>query len=246
MNKKWISSLQNPLVKHLIKLRNDAAYRYEQQSLVIEGIKPVQEVAPFIKKLIYAENSSFPSLNIGEEWTVSDAVFNKISGMSSPEGVLAEVKMPSFSALKGLKFIVALDGINDPGNLGTLLRTALALGWEGAFILPNSCDLFNEKALRSARGAHFRLPLLKGTAQDLKQLINDNGLKAVVGDLRGCPPDQLSTNQGKLLVLGNEAHGASEEIKAFCTKVTIPMPGEMESLNVAVAGGILMYILRYR
>ncbi len=241
-----ISSLQNPLIKHLINLRNDREYRYSQKSIIIEGIKPVIEVAGFIKKLICIESTAHIDIEVPEKWIVTDAIMKKISGMTSPEGVLAEVQMPTLSALKGVKSVVALDGINDPGNLGTLIRTALALGWEGIFILPNSCDPFNEKAIRAARGAHFRIPIALGKAEELKTLIEKNKLEPFVADLQGTYPEDLEKSSGRLLVLGNEAHGASEEVKRLCSKVTIPMPGEMESLNVAVAGGILMYLLSAR
>lgn len=242
-----ITSAQNPLVKHLVKLRKDKDYRYAQQSLILEGIKPVKEVIPFIKKIIRAESASIDLSLEAEEWIVTDAIFAKISGMISPEGILAEVQMPSWSTLNGLQWIVALDGINDPGNLGTLLRTALALGWQGVYILSNSCDPFNEKAVRAARGAHFRLPLAFGTQKSLVNLIEQNKLEPVVADIKGTAIELYpSTETGTLLVLGNEAHGASPEMQRICSKVKIPMQGEMESLNVAIAGSILMYTLRNR
>src|SRR6185295_12199026 len=98
----------------------------------------------------------------------------------------------------------------------------------------HSCDPFNEKAIRAARGAHFRLPLAMGSYEDLKRIVKENNLDPLVADLEGSTPSELSKNKGKLLVLGNEANGASAEIQQFCSKVTIPMPGEMESLNVAI------------
>lgn len=238
-----LTSLQNPLIKHLVKLRLNRDYRYEQHSLIVEGAKPVAEVAPYIKKLFYLE-SARPPIEAPEAWPVSEAVMHKISGMTSPEGVIAETRMPEFGLPKNAKWVVALDGINDPGNMGTLLRTALAFGWQGVFILPSSCDPFNEKAIRAARGAHFRIPLAFGSLEDLKNLSERCKLKPFVAELEGISPENLPMKEGKLLVLGNEAHGASQELHEWCTKITLPMPGEMESLNVAIAGGILMYLLR--
>lgn len=244
MKNETLTSLQNPLVKHVVKLRNEKEYRYEQKSVIVEGIKPVLEVAPFIKKVFYIESLSHLVSAIQNKWAVSPEVMAKMTGMQHPEGLLAEVVMPEFSSLADLKYIVALDNINDPGNMGTLLRTALALGWEGLYILENSCDPFNEKVLRAARGAHFRLPIAFGFASTLRQLIQNNGLKGYAADVKGCSPNQVDISSGVLLVLGNEAHGCSEEVLNFCSKVSIPMPGEMESLNVAVAGGILMYAIK--
>jgi TrmH family RNA methyltransferase len=163
--------------------------------------------------------------------------------MISPEGVIAEVRMPSFVLLDKAKQVLALDGISDPGNMGTLLRTALALGWDAVYFLPGSCDPFNEKTIRAARGAHFKLSLAKGNDEQLHEWVKRNKVQSVVADIKGQVPENVPAAQCRLLVLGNEAHGASAAIRQFCQPVTIPMPGEMESLNVAIAGGILLYLL---
>ena len=239
-----ITSLQHPLVKHLLKLRRESAERYQHQALVLEGLKPIQEVSTLITKLLYTPGyASFAQSISGEKWLVTEAILHKISGMSSPEGIIAEIRMPSFVALDKAKHVLALDGISDPGNLGTLLRTALALGWEAVYFLPGSCDPFNEKALRAARGAHFKLALAKGTAEQLLQWTETEEVQALVADVKGKSPTLLPPASRRLLIVGNEAHGASAIVRRFCQPVAIPMPGEMESLNVAVAGGILLYLL---
>lgn len=241
----FITSLQHPLVKHLVKLREQRDYRYSQQTIVVEGLKPILELGPYIKKIIRTETAEPPSIDGPEEWIVTEAVMKKISGMTSPEGILAEAQMPPFSTLSGCRFILVLDAINDPGNMGALIRTALALGWDGIYLLPNCCDPFNEKVIRAARGAHFRFPLRMGDATELKALADELHLPIWAADLEGKIPEQASMKTGGLLVLGNEAQGVSDSVKQYCTKVTIPMPGPMESLNVAVAGGILMYLFRH-
>lgn len=239
-----LTSLQHPLVKHLVKLRTDSAYRHESQAIILEGLKPIREVSTRITKLLYTPPyASFAASLQCEKWLVVEAILHKISGMTSPEGILAEIRMPSFVLLDKVKQVLALDGISDPGNVGTLLRTALALGWEAVYFLPGSCDPFNEKAVRAARGAHFKLALAKGTAEQLHQWVLAQEAQPLVADIKGNIPEELSHAARRLLVLGNEAHGASAMIRQFCQSVTIPMPGEMESLNVAVAGGILLYLL---
>lgn len=239
-----LTSLQHPLVKHLVKLRTDSAYRHEHQALVLEGMKPIQEVSSLVTKILFTPAyASFASSFASEKWQVTEAIIHKISGMASPEGIIAEIHMPPFVSLDKAKQVLALDGVSDPGNMGTLLRTALALGWDAVYFLPGSCDPFNEKALRAARGAHFKLALAKGTAEQLQQWAQKEKIQPLVADLQGTEPDNVSVASRRLLVLGNEAHGASEAIRQFCQPVTIPMPGEMESLNVAVAGGILLYLL---
>jgi TrmH family RNA methyltransferase len=239
-----ITSLQHPLVKHLVKLRIDSSHRYECQALILEGVKPIQEVSTHITKLLYTPAYASVALSLsGEKWQVTEAILQKISGMSSPEGIVAEIRMPPFVSLDNARHILALDGISDPGNMGTLLRTALALGWETIYFLPESCDPFNEKVLRAARGAHFKLTLAKGTALQLHQWVDKERIQALLADIQGKAPEEVPMASRRLLVLGNEAHGASVEVRNFCQSVTIPMAGEMESLNVAIAGGILLYLL---
>lgn len=239
-----ISSLQHPLVKHLLKLRMDNTYRTAQHSLMLEGVKPIQEVSTQIMKLFYTPAyAAFADSIVAEKWQVTEAILQKISGMTSPEGVVAEIRMPHLGSLDEAHYVLGLDGISDPGNMGTLLRTALALGWETIYFLPGGCDPFNEKVLRAARGAHFKLTLVKGTVEHLQQWIQSQEVQALVADIRGISPQQVSFAAHRVLILGNEAQGATEAVKHFCTSVSIPMPGEMESLNVAVAGGILLYLL---
>lgn len=244
---KEISSLQHPLVKHLVKLRQNSDYRYDHHAILIEGIKMISEassLSPF-KTILTSTPELIPKQAKAEEILLaSPAIIQKISGLQSPEGILAEVTMPKPSSLKEKKYILALDQVNDPGNLGTILRTALALGWGGVFFLEESCDPYNEKALRASRGAVFRLPMARGKWQDLQKIVQENKLKAYVADTEGLPFNQISSSEGILLVLGNEAHGPSQKTLSTCTPITIPMPGKMESLNVSVAAGILLYTLK--
>lgn len=243
-----ITSLQHPLVKHLVKLRQNSNYRHDQQGVVIEGIKLVSEINQKLKaktiltcdpKLLQAD---FQAHKI---YLTSEDVMKKISGMMHPEGILAEFPMPLNSSLEGMKSILILDCINDPGNLGTLLRTALALGWEGAFIVGEGCDPYNEKTLRASRGACFSLPLQFGSWPELKALCTRNTLTPLLADLSGASPSAIK-DRNLMLVLSNEARGPSAEAIDFCQRVTIPLSGKMESLNVAVAGAILMYVLQER
>lgn len=246
-----ISSLDHPIVKRIVKLRVDSDFRRKESSVIIEGLKPVQEVCRHIHThtLIVSDRDIPLGLHAQKMYQVDARVMKKLSGMQSSEGILAEVEMPKPASLHDCHFIIALDGINDPANIGILLRTALALGWEGAFILNNSCDPYNEKALRAARGATFRLPIARGDWSELQKLTETHAFQSFVATIdKAAIPVKRETNIPKsikyLLVLGNEAHGASKEALALCRKIMIPMPGEMESLNVSVAGGILMHFLR--
>ncbi len=232
---KKIESSQNPLVKHLVKLRQERSYRYASQRVFVEGKNLIQELPEAIR-LLALEEKDFPPHIKAERLIVSPAVMQKLSGVKTPEGLIAEVEMPKNEALKG-KFLLAIDRVSDPGNLGTLLRTALALGWEGAYILEGSCDPYNEKALRAAKGATFRLPL----CQAGWEAVLECPLPRYVADIRGAPPIEVKE---ALLVLSHESTGAGEQAKSLCRAVSIPMSGRMESLNVATAGAILMYAMK--
>lgn len=244
-----ITSLQHPIVKHLVKLRQNSDYRKSCQALIVEGIKPISEVCKehHTKLLITSDENLIPKEVKPDEIILADeAVLKKISGMVHSEGIIAEVAMPKNSSLEGLQRIVVLDCINDPGNLGSLLRSALALGWDGAFIVGQGCDLYNEKALRAARGANFRLPIRHGSWEELKILTKKNQLTPLAASLEGTAIHDFKTEKGVLLVLSNEASGLSESAERFCEKVTIPISGKMESLNVAAAGAIAMYTINCR
>jgi TrmH family RNA methyltransferase len=241
---KRITSLQHPLVKHCVKLRKERAYREEEQSALVTGIKLIQEIRATtpIKTLITTEDP--PPFPAEEVALVTPEILKKITALANPEPLAALVELPKQADLSGKSFLIALDGVSDPGNLGTLLRTALALGWEGAFIAPNSTDPFNEKALRAAKGATFRLPLCTGTWEDLDALIADSKLSVYVADMHGKPFKSQEMRPPLLLVLGNESRGATSLAKKRYTPICIPMSGDMESLNVAIAGGILMHKMR--
>ncbi len=246
MKKTSLSSLQHPLVKHLVKLRTDACYRYEQGALFMEGIKPLKELAFAIRKIFYTSKAASVAEGLpGEKWEVTEGVLQKISGMVSPEGIGAELALPSFAPLSDQRRLLVLDQICDPGNMGTLLRTALAFQWDGVFFLHGCCDPFNEKVLRAARGAHFKIPLLKGAISTLAEWVAAQRVLAYAASLHGLSFESVSRQEKLLLALGNEARGPSEQIEALCTSVTIPMEGNMESLNVAVAGSILLYGLKH-
>lgn len=240
-----ISSLQHPLVKHLVKLRTSSSYRDETKTCLLEGSKIIQEVTNVNKILYTSAYSDFVSKFKCEKWLVTEAILHKISGVIAPEGIIAEVSMPKFSEIENVNSVLALDGISDPGNLGTLLRTALALGWTMVYFLPGCCDPFNDKSMRAARGAHFKIQMGSGTIQDLENWVKSKSVdvQALVADLEGISLTSVEKASRRLLILSNEAHGPSTELYRFCQKVTIPMTGKMESLNVAVAGGILLYHL---
>jgi TrmH family RNA methyltransferase len=167
-----------------------------------------------------------------------------------------------------LQRLLVLESVQDPGNLGTLLRCAAAFGWDAVWLLPGCCDPFNDKALRASRGAALRWPLAAGSLEELLQLVRQQGMlllaahpedpqqqqqqqqeeskpSSVGGTASSaeCSTASASQQQPVCLVLGTEGAGLSGEVLAVATPLAVPMSGRMESLNVGVAGAILMFAL---
>jgi len=193
---------------------------------------------------------------------VSDAAMRKIAGLEEDAGchLAAEVYAPAeadFATLTpgALPRLLALDGVQDPGNLGTLMRSAAGLGWGGVFLLPGCCDPFNDKALRASRGIALSLPIEKGDMVRLAHVCNVHGLKSLAASASGRDAGEvcrelptaghpIDRRDGVCLVLGSEGQGVTEEVRSFCEEVAIPMAGGVDSLNVGTAGGILMHLFR--
>ena len=242
---KEIKSLQHPSVKHLVKLRKEKGYRTDCQSLLIEGKKMVFECPIPLKTLIIRGGTPIPEpLKAETILLVTQEILEKISGTKTPEPYLAEILFPTSSSLKGKTKLLALDGVSDPGNVGTLIRTALAFGFEGVFLTSGSADPFNDKALRASKGAALHLLIQMGTEEELLTLIDENQLTPYVTDSKGKMVPTFTSPL--ILILGSEAHGPSATLKNRGTLISIPMNDQTESLNVAVAGGILMNKIQER
>lgn len=281
---KNITSTSNPFVKHCLKLRQSSSYRHSHGSALVVGTTPIREIYNFdgslqertvrMDCLLLLDKVEVPEGldNISTHTVrVSSMVMKKLSGVKSSESIeaIALMKIPaSFFSIDvnqkeadcrswfpSIHRILVLDGIQDPGNLGTLLRTAMAFKWGGVFLLPGCCDPFNEKALRASRGACFQLPIVSGSWYHLEVLKDEFQMKLLAGHAGGNeelrPVSQLSqelvdsfADVRLCLVLGSEGHGLSEDSQRVCELVTIPMQGEFESLNVSVAGGIFLYMLQ--
>lgn len=237
-----IVSLQHPIVKTFVKLRTSRKNREENRQIVLPGLKLCQEGGEL--DLLLVKKGTSPPVAAKKTYQVTEAILKKVTGQENPEPIAALAPMPKEASLEGKTRLLALDQIQDPGNMGTLLRTALALGWEGVFLTHSSVDPFNEKALRASMGASLRMPLRTGSPEELINLAKKESFTPLVADMGGVSLDQLNTPAKPLLILGSEAHGVSPELKASFQTVSIPITG-IESLNVAAAGAILMYTLSH-
>lgn len=249
-------SRDNKLIKYALKLKTKK-YRDNEGKFLAEGIRFIEEgikenCVEYIlySKKLFEVNGFERILNSNIKlYEVDELVINELCDTQNPQGAVAVVKKPCFN-ISDIKndFIVISDGIQDPGNLGTVIRTCDAAGAGGVAVIKGTVDIFNSKTLRSTMGAVFRLPI-----------IYFDSFNSAIEALKGYNiyASSLDTNDymyqcdfkdKTALVIGNEANGIPEEHIIKCThKVKIPMPGNAESLNAAVAAGILIYeVVRQR
>lgn len=178
---------------------------------------------------------------------VDDAELARLADTEAPQGVLMVLSEPRPTlesvARPGARLLV-LDGIQDPGNLGTLVRCAAAFALDGVVTLDGTVDPWNPKAVRAAAGTSFRLPVLRAPWHRLDAAIVEAGLTLFVADAGGTDAAVVTPSRGWALVVGSEAHGARPEVRRVAdTTLAIPMPGGTESLNAGVAGALLLYAL---
>lgn len=180
---------------------------------------------------------------------VGDKEFASAAETESPQGVLAVAAVPDRTLADlspaGSVRLLILDAVQDPGNVGTILRTAAALNATATFSLPGTVDLWNAKVVRSGMGAHFHHPCLTGTWDELDAFRRDHGLEIWAADAGGDPVGTVEPPARLGLVVGNEGSGLSSVSRARADRlVALPIASTVESLNVAVAAGILLYELR--
>ena len=246
-----ITGSSNEYIKHIKKLQTKKQYRTEQKSFIVEGLKPVCESLQRAKRLIISD--SFDMQQIKETVPceivyVSENIMEKISDTKTPQGIMAEVESVdcALSEILGGKngLVIFCDRVSDPGNLGTIIRTADAAGFDGV-ILNNGCaDLYNPKTVRSTMASVFNIKIhITQNSEDTINALKHSGFTVFGSRLEKseCVFD-APFNLKSAIIVGNEAGGIDKHILTMCDKyVKIPMLGEAESLNVGAASAVLMY-----
>ena len=239
-----ISSKQNIKIKEIGKLISDNSYRKERKEFVIEGFHLLEMALE--DKLVKAIFSLEPIKNIDEKITnyiVSEDILKKISTQKNPQGVVAICSMRKEKEISHNN-VLYLDGVSDPGNLGTLLRTALAFSFKDVILSKGSVSLYNEKTISSSQGAIFRLNIISGDEQNLINL-KEKGYKILATEIKGSVElKNIKKSDKQVLILGNEAHGVNEKILNLADERIRIDINEIESLNVAICGAIMMHYLR--
>lgn len=251
-----ITSKDNELIKHIRKLK-DKKYRDESNEYVVEGVKLVEEAVKEnakIKQIIICEDTTrtyeIPThimLEIAkyECISVSDKIFNIITQVTNPQGIMAIIEKNAQDAQIDYSqdIIVVLDDVQDPGNLGTILRTVDSIGLNQIIVSKGTADAFNSKVVRSTMGAIFRIKIIEveNLAQAIKEM-RKHHFKLMVTSLQTKNSIYDIDFYKKIIVIGNEANGVSKEIQDMADeKAKIPMLGRTESLNASVAAGVVMY-----
>lgn len=225
------------------RLLRDPSFRNQEGVVVIEGKNLVLDLFRRGVELHMVVTTK----EIEELASIADRVTPKqyalFSQLNSPEGVAALVSIPPEVPIEESERLLILDGLQDPGNVGTLLRTACALGFTHVGAIMPCCDFWNEKVVRSAKGAHFSLKLSRVTLDELIEWQRKKGAKLYGADTVGQDVARLVPPAAFACILGNEGGGLREELKAYVEQITIPMAKGLDSLNVAQAGAIILYLL---
>jgi TrmH family RNA methyltransferase len=258
-----IRSIHNSKIKYVRSLLNRRKERKEARSFVLEGVRLLEEayIAHCYPRLVlYCENLSKRGEQVLQHFAAQDVeiaeiskdIMETISNTETSQGLIAvidEIRIPFPNEINNL---LILDGVRDPGNMGTILRTAAASGMQAVLLIPGSADAFNPKVLRAGMGAHFHIPITTMTWDEIHYFLKTKTKPAIalyVSVVRGGKPFwEMDFCQPHAIVIGGEAEGSSSKPQQWADGyVNIPMPGGSESLNAAVAAGVIIFeIIRQR
>lgn len=252
-----LTSRDNPRIKELTKLLQDAKTRRKSGCFVIEGARLCEDAVRSGVEVLSAFLTADAARHYGDScrvveeaaktvFTLSAELMRSLSDTGSPQGIVCLCRQVSHTVdVTQDGIYVALEDLQDPGNLGTVLRTAEALGAKGVLLSKGCCDLYNPKVLRASMGGVFRLPcrVCEDFCGELATLAVDRPVLAAVVDA-AATPIMKAPKQRAVIVIGNEGNGLTAEAVASCShRVTIPMAGRAESLNASMAAGILLWEL---
>lgn len=244
-----ITSRTNSLMTHIRKLVSSRSYRKETGEYIGDGTKLLEEAIKWavpLAAVVFTEGVAIPELPEGVRCVeVPGDVMKSISPMEAPQGALFVAKLPETTLpddLAGTRYI-ALEGVQDPGNVGTILRTADAYEADGVILLSGCADIFNPKTVRSAMGALFRVKAWNTTLSELQAAAEKAGLPLLGAALRSDTVDARKADlKHAVVMIGSEGKGLSDEALAACDRtIRIPMSERCESLNAAIAAATLMW-----
>jgi len=264
-----ITSLSNPIIKEALKIRQKRS-KYRQEAFLIEGPHLVEAAASNaeIKRVFFTDD--FSSKKEGQKILrrlyskikdkakdnfvqISNHIFSRLSDTEAPQGILAAASYKLFKLdevfFNDIPFLVVCDGIQDAGNLGTIIRASDAVGADAVVMLPDTCDAFNPKSIRATAGSLFNMPIIYSEIDRFLDYIKLKKIRLFATDVHaGLPIYELDFKGPISIVFGNEARGVSERLRENADGLAnIPIIGKAESLNVAMAASVCLYeVVRQR
>lgn len=250
-----ITSASNQQIKHIVQLQKKAKLRSELGQFVIEGIKMYGEipkdciVSTYVSETFYSEKMLNNDTGVEKYEIVSDKIFGEISETVTPQGIMAIVRQPKYDfddiINKDNATLLFLDNLRDPGNLGTIIRTAEGAGIDGVVLSKESVDIYNPKVIRSTMGAIYRVPFIyeDNLATKLREKYKVNGFELYAAHLEGASEyTKVEYPRKTGIIIGNEANGVSKEVVDVSDcMIKIPMEGQVESLNAAISAALIIY-----
>jgi TrmH family RNA methyltransferase len=233
-----------PISKAIIKkIRSlhQSKFRQLEKAFVVEGKKSVDEAIQSGWKILHCYTTD-SNLNQKEFEIISEMEMSQISMLSSPSPYLAVMGIPTLELQGNANKVLYLDGVRDPGNLGTIIRSADWLGWKNIVLSADCVEIWNPKVVQSTMGSIFKINVVSDISGSWLKDAKHAGMKIYGADLHGDSIKIALPQYPLVMVLGSESHGIRSEALSFLDqKVTIPSTGDAESLNVAIAGSIIMY-----
>jgi TrmH family RNA methyltransferase len=244
-----ISSLANTKVKYVRRLQAEKRFRHRENAFVVEGTRWLKELVQlgrvpdvifYTDEWLNADNDPILQQLAGAKQVVTELVMAAMSDLQSPPGVLAVLPIDPLPWPENPSLLLILDGINNPGNLGTMLRTAGAAGTDGVILGPNCVDAYNPKTVRGGMGAHLRLPMQTASWAEIGEMVRGMHvwLAAAAGEKVYTAVNWI---QPAALIIGGEASGAGQQAHQLATPIAIPMHAATESLNAAVAAAVILF-----
>jgi len=247
-----ITSRTNDKIKYIEKLKQKSSFRREEGCFIVEGIRMVREVPEDLRRELYLTEKALadhPELSrwCGAVETVSDSVMEKLADTKTPQGMLAVVKIPENGSEgdgdEKTPLYLVLDGVQDPGNVGTIIRTAEAVGATAVLLSRTSADPFSPKVVRSTMGTIFRVRVeISDDLPDTLRGLKKEGVRIFGTHLSGTEFYDADLTCPLAFLIGNEGNGLTDEVaKEADSLLRIPMEGQVESLNAAVSGSVVAY-----
>ncbi|MGI5977715.1 MAG: TrmH family RNA methyltransferase [Candidatus Limivicinus sp.] len=244
---KNITSRKNEYIRHLRLLAGDAAYRRQAGEYLCDGMKTLGEAVQFgaeVTSVLWknsAQNAA--GLEKAGEYIADSGLFDYASVMKNSPGPLFTVKISENQTGSPIKSAVILESVQDPGNVGTVVRTASAFGIDAVILTGDCADLYNPKTVRSTMGAIFRQRVLRCSLEEVKNLLRENSLSLYGAALSDKAEDIRAVNiKNSAVAIGSEGNGLSREFLDICDgTIIIPMSPDSESLNAAVAASVAMW-----